>query len=169
MHPLLAFYRGSQPDDRGRFLDDILRRDDAWLESTHDFVQWLFPLREPSRVTPWAPVVDAEVLAGFRQDERLRARLRAAYLRMLAFYGLAESGGGVGKAANWSMRTGNWFTQGTHNDLRITRILKSLCILGLRQEAGQFLACLEGLRDSEPDCGLGDAAFRHWRAALDAH
>jgi hypothetical protein len=167
MNRLLAFHDGSQPDDQGRFLVEILRHDDRWLEATHDFVQWLFPLREPSRVTPWAPLIDAEVLAAFQRDDQLRQSLLASFQRMLAFYGLAQGDGVIGKGPNWARRKGNWFTHGTHNDLRITRILKSLASLGLRREAGQFLACLEGLRASEPDCGISETTFRYWRAALE--
>jgi hypothetical protein len=46
---LLAFYRGQAPDDAGRWLKDIWEWDDEQLETTHDFIQWLFPLPEPSR------------------------------------------------------------------------------------------------------------------------
>jgi len=34
-----------------------------FADPAHDYVQWLFPLREMSRVTPWTPVVDNEALA----------------------------------------------------------------------------------------------------------
>jgi hypothetical protein len=166
MNRLLGFYEGNPPDDRGRFLAEILRQDDRWLEATHDFVQWLFPLREPSRVTHWAPVIDAEVRAAFQRDERLRGRLLASFRRMLAFYGLTHRDGLIVKASNWAERKGNWFTHATHNDLRITRMLKSLDALGLRHEAEALLACLDALRASESDCGIGETAFRHWRGAL---
>jgi hypothetical protein len=166
MNRLLAFYSGTAPDHRGRHLRDILRRDDQWLEMTHDYVQWLFPLREPSGVLPSAPRIDAEVAAAFAADERLRAALHASFLRMLAFYGLSERDGGIGKAPHWAERKANWFTCPTHNNLRITRMLKCLCALGLRTDAQRFEACLEALRGSEPDCAVGAASFDYWRDAL---
>ncbi len=166
MNRLLAFYHGSHPDDRGRFLADILWQDDLWLEQTHDYIQWLFPLHEVSRVLPSAPLIDQEVAAAFHADDWLQSRLRASWLRMLAFYGLACCNGAVVKGSNWAERKSNWFTQGTHNDLRITRILKSLCALGLRSEAKAFLTCLEALRSSEADCGIGETAYRYWRSAV---
>jgi hypothetical protein len=166
MNKLLAFYYGGTPDDRGRLLADITRQDDLWLEVTHDYVQWLFPLHEMSRVTPWAPVVDSDVLAAFHGDELLRTHLMASFLRMLSFYGLARKDGRIVKGGNWDERKDNWFTQGTHNDLRITRILKCLTLLGLQPVAEQFHAVLVELRESEPDCGIGETAFRYWRAAL---
>lgn len=39
MNVLVQFYRGTHPDDQGRFLVDILRQDDDWLERTHDNIQ----------------------------------------------------------------------------------------------------------------------------------
>ena len=46
---LITFYRGSGTDHAGRRIDEILSWDDAALESVHDYIQWLFPLDEPSR------------------------------------------------------------------------------------------------------------------------
>lgn len=168
MNRLLAFYYGGCADERGRFLADITRQDDLWLEVTHDYIQWLFPLREMSKVVPSAPLVDKEVVEAFRQDELLRRHLLASFIRMLSFYGLIRRNGEIEKGPNWEERKDNWFTQGSHNDLRITRILKCLSILGLRHEASQFLRCLEKLRTSEPDCGVSETAYRYWRDALRA-
>ena len=167
MQRLLAFYSGSGPDHRGRLLQDIVQQDDRWLETTHDYVQWLFPLAEASSVLPAAPLLTPEVVAAFATDGELRRQLRACFLRMLAFYGLAEHGDRIEKGPNWAQRKTNWFTQPTHNNLRITRILKCLCALGLREEARRFLACLEGLARSERDCGVGAMAIDYWRRAVD--
>ncbi len=163
---LVAFQRGTRHDDRGRLLSEILRADDDWLESTHDFIQWLFPLPEPSAVNPAAPLAGAEVQQAFRDDALLRAHLRASFLRMLRFYGLALGDDGkVRPAGNWAQRSA-WLRHGGHNDLRITRILRSMRVLGLGDEARALLDCLERLRESEP-CGVNPRAFDYWRAALD--
>ena len=166
MKPLLAFYYGSHPDHRGRYLAEILRQDDLWLEVTHDYIQWLFPLREFSRVTPSAPIIEAEIVTAFHQDTLLRGHMRAALQRMLSFYGLRQQGIVIAKAPNWQGRKENWFVERTHNDLRITRMLKSLTTLGLGGEAGQLLGALEALRTSEPDCGFTPAALQYWRDAV---
>lgn len=166
MNKLLAFYYGGFPDDRGRLLAEITRQDDLWLEVTHDYIQWLFPLREISKVTPSSPLIDNQVFAAFHDDALLRRHLLASFIRMLAFYGLALRNGVVVKGSNWQERKSNWFTEDTHNNLRITRILKSLSILGLRAEAESFVSALNALRQSEPDCGIGDEAYRFWNSAL---
>lgn len=166
MNSLLAFYYGSHPDDRGHFLAEILQQDDLWLEVMHDYIQWLFPLSEPSRVTPWAPLVDREIVSAFQGDSLLQDHLLASFVRMLSFYGLRRQEGRVVKGESWADRKHNWFTQDTHNNLRITRILKSLATLGLRHEAQGFLACLKELRELEPDCGVRGTAYRYWSEAI---
>jgi len=165
MNPLLAFHAGTGTDHRGRYLRDILQRDDRWLETTHDYVQWLFPLREPSSVLPSAPTIDAEVAAAFAAEARLRETLRACFQRMLTFYGLALRDGRIVKGANWTERKADWFTRPTHNNLRISRILKCLSALGLRADAQRLADGLEALRIEEPDCGVGATAYDYWREA----
>ena len=132
---LVAFYRGLRPDGRGRMLDDILARDDEWLEATHDYIQWLFPLLARSGANPAAPVLDEAQIEAFRQDPALRGKLLRAFDRLLAFYGLRREGEAVVKGQNWNARKSNWFVYPTHNNLRITRILASLRLLGLERES----------------------------------
>jgi hypothetical protein len=165
MDRLQRFFLGTGTDDRGRLLDDVLRQDDAWLEHTHDFIQWLFPLVERSGAAPGAPTLDAAAIEAFARDPALRRGLRAGLDRMLAFYGLAWDGTRIGKAASWAVRKRDWFTRDTHNNLRITRMLKSLSVLGLRDEARALHAALAGLR-GEPDCGIGATAWRYWDEAM---
>lgn len=167
MNPLLAFYYGSHPDDRGRRLAEILRQDDLWLEVTHDYIQWLFPLAEPSGVNPWAPLVDSTTAGLFRSDPLLRDHLRAAFERMLRFLGLRLSDGEVVKGPDWDTRKGEWFTAPTHNSLRVTRIIRSLRLLGLDAEAQALHRGLVALCSSEPDAGVGATARRFWREAAE--
>ena len=168
MNRLTAFYLGSHPDDRGRLLAQILKQDDLWLELTHDCIQWLFPLAEPSRLNPGAPLVDAATAEAFRHDELLRRHLMASYLRLLAFYGLRRRAGGeVVKGPNWDERKSGWFTDDSHNSLRITRILKCLMLLGLQDEARHFQRALDGLCVEEPDAGINPTSRAFWRQSVE--
>jgi hypothetical protein len=151
---------------KGRLLAEITRQDDLWLEVTHDYIQWLFPTREISKIMPCSPLIDKVVEAAFHGDELLRRHLLVSFIRMLSFYGLVRRDGKIVKGANWCERKSNWFIEGTHNDLRITRILKSLSALGLRDEAEKLMLCLEELRVSETDCGVNSTAYQYWRSAL---
>lgn len=166
MSAILNYYSGIGTDDRGRSITEIFEQDDDWLEHTHDYIQWLFPLPEPSGSNARAPILDAVTRETFLADPALRTRMGEALRRMLSFYGLREEAGSIVKGSNWNARKDNWFTMPTHNDLRITRILRSLCMLGLRQEATRVLACLQRLAKSEPDCGTDDETLAYWRGTL---
>ena len=166
MNRLLAFYYGSHPDSHGEMLAEILKQDDHWLEVCHNYIQWLFPTKEFSRVTPDAPILDKTTIEAFRTDELLRKHLRAALMRILLFYGLKLTNEGVIKGPNWEARKSNWFTENTHNSLRITRILKCLNSLGLEVDAEAFQLGLSSLCASESDCGIDKKAMQFWRDAV---
>ena len=104
----------------------------------------------------------------FDRDAALRDQLRASFLRILAFYGLEYAGSEIRKSGNWDLCKHNWFRHETHNNLRITRILKCLKILGLGKEADDFFAALVKLDQTEIDCGVGDIALRYWAEAVGA-
>src|SRR5262249_3787518 len=87
MSRIVDFYTGSAPDHRGRFLREILEWPDERLESVHDFIQWLFPLPDPSPVNPHAPVIDHKTIESFAARADLRDALRTSFERMLRFYG----------------------------------------------------------------------------------
>jgi hypothetical protein len=84
---LIAFYEETGTDDRGRHLSDILRWGVNRLESSHDYIQILFPLPERSGVNDRAPIIDKQVFEAFRARADLRDKLRDAFKKMLWFYG----------------------------------------------------------------------------------
>jgi hypothetical protein len=171
--PVLDFHLGVAPDHAGRHIGDILGLDDAELESTHDYIQWLFPLAEPSRAVPTSPVIGPTEIADFRQNESARAMQIRALERMLRFYGLrldAKPGGSwsVTPAANFSSRRREWLTPGNHNLLRLTRIMKSLILLGHRPYAEALFRRLETLYQENPSA-IGPTTFRFWQEAIGIH
>ena len=168
MSRLVEFYSGRAPDHAGRFVGQIQQWPDQRLEAVHDFIQWLFPLPEPSPVNPLAPVLDPETIDAFAEQPELRENLRTSFVRMLGFYGLEMRPGGtlaVGRANNFQERAANWLHPGNHNHLRITRILKSLALLGLLEEARAFLGCLETIYAAHPG-RISAESLRFWRAAI---
>ena len=169
---LLAFYRGTGRDIQGRSHADILAWSDSALEAVHDYIQWLFPLPEPSGANPFAPLVTPRVEAAFRSSEELRSRLRAAWLRMLRFYGLGvDAEGAVIKAGLFAQRARVWLTPYNHNHLRLTRILRSLHLLGLEQESAALFAALEAIYRAEGDgdeptgSRITPETFGYWQRA----
>ncbi|XP_029477582.1 opioid growth factor receptor-like isoform X2 [Oncorhynchus nerka] len=131
----LKFYLNEYPASP----DDILiesfhkewRTDYKRLERVHSYIQWLFPLREPGVNYMASELTKTEILA-FRESEEAKKRLVESYELMLRFYGIQlvnKDTGEVKRADNWKERFAN-LERNMHNNLRITRILKSLGELG---------------------------------------
>lgn len=131
----LKFYLNeipSSPDDVSieMFLKEW-KTDYKRLERVHSYIQWLFPLREPG-VNYMASELTKKEIQAFRESEEAKGRLMEAYALMLGFYGIQlvdEDTGDVKRADNWRERFAN-LERNMHNNLRITRILKSLGELG---------------------------------------
>lgn len=165
---LVSFYRGEARDNRGRMLQEIWSWSEAELEGCHDYIQMLFPLKEPSQFAMHVPLLDDAAAERFRSDPVIRDNLRRSFRVMLRFYGfrLDEKTGEVVEADNFAERAPEWLFPEDHNHLRITRILKCLTRCGLRGEAAAFLRRLEAVADPRRVTPL---SLRYWReAAADA-
>jgi hypothetical protein len=164
---ILAFYEGRASDDRGRFRDEILRFDDRQLEEIHDFIQWLFPLPERSGANPSAPRLDDAAIAAFRARPELREALRRSLDRMLTFYGLEWSGERIVEGPFFPGQS-NWLHPGNHNHLRLTRILRSLRLLGEAQAAQTLFDVLSDIYREERRTGrnrISRRSFQFWKSA----
>jgi len=167
---ILAFYRGQSPDSKGRMIEEIWSWDYQRLEYTHDYVQWLFPLEEPSQFNWRAPILDDNVVQAFRTNEQLRMRLLYSFKVMLQFYGLQcnEISSGAIKITpsdEYLERKANWIEQENHNYLRITRILTSLRLLGLENYALAFFNCLNQIYLEEGET-IGSVTYSYWERAV---
>ncbi len=162
MSDLIAFYRGLAPDSEGRTLADLWAFSDDEMEDVHDFIQWMFPLREPSRFNPDAPLLTDEDVAAFHDEPALREALRRSLARFLAFLGLSIEGDRVVPAADYSAKSDIWRIP-DHNWLRITRVLTCTRMLGLEAESRAFFAFLEDLHRPGRS-GIDDRTFAFWSA-----
>ncbi|XP_005057390.1 PREDICTED: opioid growth factor receptor [Ficedula albicollis] len=101
------------------------------LEENHSYIQWLFPLRERGMNLCAKPLTCQELQA-FRKSKEVMDRFIRAYKLMLGFYGISlvnEETGELERAENWRERFEN-LNRFSHNNLRITRILKCLGEMG---------------------------------------
>ena len=119
---IVGFLEGKTPDHRGRMLAMILQQTDHQAETTHDYIQWLFPLDEPSRSVMGAPVLNELDIEDIRHSELAQQNLI--------------------KSASWFLgfleRNDHWITKYDHNHLRITRVIKSLRLLASDEAADTF-------------------------------
>ncbi len=163
MSRLVEFYRGVAPDTEGRMFADLWAFSDDEMESIHDFIQWMFPLREPSRFNPDAPLVTDADVETFRADPAMRHSLRRSFEKFLAFLGLAFEGGKVVEGPDFEAKGEVW-RYPNHNWLRITRVLASTRMLGLEDEGLAFFEFLRRLRDGGRS-GIDPSTFRYWEGA----
>ncbi|MEK7453140.1 MAG: opioid growth factor receptor-related protein [Patescibacteria group bacterium] len=165
----VLFYLGQATDVAGRTIDDILSWNDLRLEGSHDYIQWLFPLQNRSAYNAFAPIISTEEIETFRNSNNLKAKLKESFVRLLNFYGfeLQEAGSGpvVEYSNDFKSKSENWLTLYNHNHLRITRILKSLSILGLKKYADAFMKRLEDVYSKHPQM-IGAEALNYWREAV---
>ena len=167
---LIKFYAGKATDHRGRLLTEIWQQDYKWLEKTHDYIQWLFPLTEKSRFNFDAPILTDEDIQVFRKQISLKKNLYKSLKLMLSFYGLSchsSENGDVDIRIHqlFSERKQNWVWFSNHNHLRITRILKSLCLLGLEKYAQALFKCLEEIYHLE-NGKISSESFSYWQNAI---
>lgn len=118
---IVKFYR-NKPNKSGYTFVEVYNWDDIDLEENHDYIQWLFPLNEPSRFNRNAPILTKEDAIELKKSA---ASIHFAMVRMTEFF--------------FTYR--KYFFRPTHlnhNSLRITRIIKSLKLIGLDDMAKEF-------------------------------
>ncbi|KAI9827117.1 MAG: hypothetical protein M1819_007008 [Sarea resinae] len=151
---ILSFYDYTQGKDfLGRTLEDYLSWTNSQIEHNQSFF-WkaLFPIPERSNSCPLAPVVTEEVFDAFRaptlQGDHLRYNLGRAVLRIVRYLGFKQH---PERAEIYFVMTNNagfgaqgWLNRYDHNHRHISRVLRSLRVLGDDGDAGAlFLAVLQ--------------------------
>lgn len=150
---------GAKP--HGHCLDDILSFDRGAFDTNHDFVQWLFPNREPSPVNPSAPLLTERHVLAFLTMPELRAKVDQASAKFLDFLGLREVAGGIEQTDDFAQGSQYWLRPMDHNHRRISRFFLFLCDMGQKERAATLLVYLKAaLATAE----LGDIdAVNYWR------
>lgn len=169
----LRFYRNQmkfRPD--GEYIDYIHK---YWygnysiLEKSHNYIQWLFPTYEASRVNPEAVPLRAHEAKHIQEDPETRERFLTSFDMMLDFYGFRladEETGKLEKASNWESRFSN-LIRSTHNHARITRILKSLGVLGEgRFQAPFVIALLHEVFETKQLFGISPSTIQYWLRSI---
>jgi hypothetical protein len=166
---IFAFYAETSSDSQGRMLRDVWRLEADELEDCHDYIQWLFPLLEPSEAQPQSPFLSPGEAERMMRSDDVRARLIESSRVMARFYGFTVSQEGtawmVDMSEEFAIRRRVWISVGNHNYLRQTRILKSLSLLGLRSLAQAWLECLLRVYDLNSD-RIGAVTLQYWKSAI---
>jgi len=175
MGTILDFYNGKITNHYKLSFDDMLQMSDVSIENSHTCIQWLFPLQEMSMATPNSPLITDEEIEAFKnvENKSLRQNLIRATRRMLSFYGLeikAMPSGlsskpvlGIVKAPGWEQKFENWVTVRNHNFKRLTRMVRSLSLLGLDPLAIALQDCLLLIAMEEDDVDV--ITRKYWEEA----
>ena len=161
---LFQFLQGKNTDIYGRTFSDILshKGDKKWLEYTHNYIQWIFPLRKYSSAAPSIPLTD-EILCSAIHDKDIRRNIYDAFLMMVDFYGLKiEEDGRI--LPNCKQSEMHWLTPFNHNFLRITRIIGCLSIFHFSKEAENFYQAMKSI--AEKNKWFCAKSLIYWKDAL---
>lgn len=160
---VIRFYTAENTDHRGRYIQDIWAFDHFWLEYTHDYIQWLFPIPEQGRFNQFAPVLHEADQVVFRKSEELRQRQRVSLDVMLDFLGLVRKADHIVRQADLCVKHHSWLKPGGHNHLRITRMIRSLYLCGQKNLAETLQSTVIDLGQKE---GLvSERSIEFWRSA----
>jgi len=131
---IIGFYKGTITNQKGTGIEDVYAMTYDELEKDHYYIQWIFPLPEKSRAVPDSPILRQSDINEFRNSYELKGKMLKITLKMLDFYGLkigeGELKGKIVKADNFEKRSKEWLTPYNHNFLRLSRIIRSLKIIG---------------------------------------
>ena len=146
--PIIAFLGGVGPDSHGRLLNDIWVFSDTEIERTHNFIQWLFPLVEPSLTVPGSPTLTSADAVALR----LSVTAKTSIVKSSDWYTAFLS------------RNSHWKAKYDHNHLRITRAIKSLRLLVSDNEANRFCDNVFALLGDDTEL-IDEKARAFWLAA----
>lgn len=149
---LTNFLSGSGTDHAGRTYQDILDQDDQWLEYTHDWVQWCFPLFEKSQSVKSAPTLESSnEVEVIKTCSSCQENMRLGLIRYAEF--LRDND--------------HWLRYHDHNHLRITRVVKSTMMLMSEEQAGEFYSYVIKNIGSRKGDKPSSVSARYWKLALE--
>ena len=136
------------PDFKGRTLEEIWAYSDNEIESTHDFVQIVFPTNKPSQATFNKLYLDNELLI---ENLKNSSKVTKKLMKSAAWY------------LSFLERNDSWQKGYDHNQLRITRVIESLRLLVSDEAADEFFKAI--LRLVKDPAILNPSTIKFWEEA----
>ena len=120
---LLRFFRNEDAPQIPHRHENIVVFDDSQMEMYHDFIQWIFPTKQQSRMHPEAPIIDDRFAEQLCADECANKNFCKSCQRYLNYMNFDCEGD---CHIVESTREIPFYKLPYHNFLRITRMLDSL-------------------------------------------
>jgi hypothetical protein len=168
-YQLVLFHKNITPTYGMDFCDDIVDKftEEDW-EAKHDFIQWLFPLFEPSEaVKPVPPVLTRVTQELFLSCPHLQSSVEAAFWAYADFLGLQRFDFSSNRFIEIDETKIEKYLGGAykHNQYRVSRVLKSLCLLQLDGLAYILLYHLLFLLQTSKLTNVKANTVNHWKMA----
>lgn len=142
MSPIVRFYKNEKINECRYRLVDILSASHLWLEFTHDYIQWMFPLDEKSRCNSNAPVLLDEDISVFNSDTLIRTAFNLSIYKFINFLGLTYNSNDHTFAVSDKLQAYTW-RGANHNSMRITRFIASMSMFGFNDIANDLVDFLK--------------------------
>ncbi len=161
---IIKFYRGEFSLIRPN-LKDIWKFSDSKLEHKHFYIQWLFPLNESSNYNSHAPILTEYDIEVMKSDKEIKENILKSLRIILKFYGLKLENNNIRIAEEFKEKH-TWITRKNHNFKRITRILKFLVLMDMKEIANSFFLTLSIIYENNKEV-IGETSFNYWNRAIE--
>lgn len=143
-----TFLLNESCDHKGRMLSDIYKFSDIEIEATHDFIQIVFPLAEPSFWSSNKYFIESQ-----KQIDSLskNKNVKEAILQSASWY------------ISFLKRNNHWKNVNDHNLKRITRMIKSVRLIVGDIEADKIKKEITSIPNVEKL--VGQKSIKYWKNA----
>ena len=143
-----TFLLNESCDHKGRMLSDIYKFSDTEIEATHDFIQIVFPLAEPSFWSSNKYFIESQ-----KQIDSLskNKNVKEAILQSASWY------------ISFLKRNNHWKNVNDHNLKRITRMIKSVRLIVGDIEADKIKKEITSIPNVEKL--VGQKSIKYWKNA----
>lgn len=157
MNKLIEFWKNNPVEglDFTRFEVQtyLARQDHKWLEGCHGYIQWIFPTDQVSKFNPDAPIIDKEFMKHWLNSDNFANRVNLHVAFEYYYEHLAST-------------VHKWLNPQDHNFLRITRIIRCMNLLELRENAKKLYEWMcELYSDPKYASIIGETTFKFWTDA----
>jgi hypothetical protein len=143
-----TFLLNKSSDHKGRMLTDIYKFSDNEIEATHDFIQIVFPLAEPSYWSSNKYFIESQQQIDSLSSDK---NVKEAILQSASWY------------VSFLKRNNHWKNVNNHNLKRITRMIKSVRLIVGDIEADKIKKEIISFQNIEKL--VGQKSIKYWKNA----
>ena len=158
MSPIIRFYQNENINECSHKLSTILSASNKWLEFTHDYIQWMFPLDEKSRCNINAPVLADSDIYEFNSNRLIRINFNSSIYKFIDFLGLRYNPNDQTFAISNVNQIYTWYGI-NHNSMRITRFIASMSMFGFSDIANDVFSFMKTYNEDHH-------SINYWEDAL---